>query len=746
MVKKFFLFLFVILIVVIGVSADYKETGNNDGYFRQDAGAWTSLTYDSEEYTIYTKPVGTTFMHPLVADFDADGHNEIMVMGGNVIKLYENTTLDPLDGYSTGCTNYSNIIAYDIDGDTKQEIIYACQNIAHLYILDYDGSTINLQTDLNIADLDYYRTGNGEGEMVIKCRAVDECLLMFTKFGVAQKTGSVACPRIYGMGFSSTTNGTETLLAQADNCNEFTLFCMPYIRAMGMGNIDLVGGLDFSMSFFEMVSGGDDEMIRVVYANLTGGLDVDVIAEGSMTMPAINLDNNGARCDTQRYGRYVSAPLTYNFDLNTGLETVVGYNEDTDEFVMTMFAADGSAIDTYPEIFQADGLIISNPIRANIFTDTSAVDFCVMGYDDTSEELDLLCASASTGETPQTREFKGASPGYNLSKHYLSYETMVHAAQQKSDTTDGTNLDEIVMSFGTYSVDWNSVYETQLGANILYLDLEFLNLIGSGSLHSIDYQGNGYADLIALTDTNLFYIDDGLENEPAILTYLYSDPPPGTVWKQNTTVEMRMQVTDPDGDDVRAIAELYYGDNNYMNSSWSSYLPSGTIFSFTFTANETISNGIMRFIGTDTVNNATWAIDSRSFSVALQGLEYGDSQWEYYPGAAEENVTTEVDIRSNNTITETVVAMAENTGLGTTLTWILLMFVVGLMIYFWGSKSNDFTSPLITMGILEGLMLIMGIILGFISFAVVLVVIVICGLIFGVWLSRKFTGSSSGGG
>jgi hypothetical protein len=517
-------------------------------------------------------------------------------------------------------------------------------------------------------------------------------------------------------------------------------YCVPFIPTISTEDYDNDGTEEFITSYIELDPGfGNNERVNIVYieVNNTGGIDgTSLHIDESMTYSPEEPTTN-PRCSTDELGKYITSVLVFDVDgsPSNGLETVVGYMKSADDFKMKSFYSDGNEIDDYPEIFDGEGLIVSNPVKISAFTDTDQVDFCVLGYEDTLNQLNLVCASEQTGELLKTTEFDWDKTGYfNISTSYGNWERGIHTIQTESATTEGTNLDELLTPYGIFRLDY---------AGIDDLVLIFENPKPNTVITAIDVEKVDKEDLIASSSTNLWYIDDKYTNTPSNITYYYVNPCLGSTWKINTSVEVRVEVTDEDSDQVRARAILYDGDSNEIDTGWSSYASSGTTFSFPFIANKTITTSVLTIKATDSENplvNNTYSFD---FSVGANGVEFGDctTEIDIIVGEEEEEEVDENAPTEDNAITSGIDALLGNTGIGGTLIWLLLMAVVGVSIWYYSNLQNN--NPYITLGVfgvVEVLLFIAGVKLGYFGIGMIITLVVLGVILIAFSFRRHTTG------
>lgn len=677
--KKCFLFfiLFIILIISVQALGTYNNSGGNEkGYYQLGNGFFNELLTTS---SIATRNLNAPLYVPLVNDLDNDGVNEIIVLDDDVIKLFHNSDLEIIDSYNLNSSgNHRFMIAYDIDGDNLTEIITSNSiGTRIITIIEYNGTSIFEQSNITLTGA----VSNAEMELLIGCRDTNDCLFLYhNEFG-----NSIG---MFAVGFNSTNNNTLITSINArviEGGNEGT-YCFPRIRNVVIDDYDNDNDDEYILSFIEMTERTGDDKGHIFFLDTNS---TNVIVEQNIEITDI-IEESGApefKCneDINTPIKYITNPLVYNIDgsSSNGLETVIGFMKDDNEYEMRSYSSSGTEIDRYPEIFDADGELISNAFRTNVFTDTGEDDFCVIGYDATDGEMDALCASMVTSDVPQTREFLfDISNLYNVSSEYGLYNVISHSTEHDSSATDGNNLNEIVNSYGILEFDWNTVCRVQLGANIFCLNLIFENPRPDGVVLSLDIEQVGRDDLLVLDNTNLWYIDDGFVNQNAQIERYTTNPSILTTIKINQTPQITLTIIDEEGDLVQGRMQSYYQDSNLQDTNWTTLANSGTTFPFSFEANKTIGTGQIRFLARDENHNETVELIV-FFSVNIQGHEVGDSSFDSGDLIEAEEEEAEGEGGTNQTATDNSLRLGIqgfSNDLNLTPTIILIVFCIGWFI------------------------------------------------------------------
>ena len=614
-IKNFTVILFTLILFSVCVSATNVSLGDNQ-YNEIIGGTFNALNLD--DTPTGTKSIGTSGFIPLSADLDNDGTKETIVLDGATIRIYEDNDLSIVDTYSTVSTgDFQYAVVHDINEDGFLDIIAIQDDVVSM--ITYNGSLIY---SIGNATLSYGDTAT------IGCKD-GYCLALKS---VNQAGGYNVPAYIHAYGFNE-TDVTEITLDSFSGSNYQAIICQPAINSFELEDYDNDGNDEFIVSYYKYMStGGANEQVVINYINVFDNLTVDSEQSISHTtgLSANNFASTG-KCDnvnTNYANTHITSPSVYNYDggSSNGLETVIGYMTSYGYYRIMVYTSTGVEIEEYPNLlgisYSADGFRLSNVIRANAFTDTDDVDFCVMGYNTPNNNIgavndgvtDLLCASLQTGGDDDEEFFFNTDDYYNTSYRYAD---TIHAIQEVGDTTDGNNLDEILTPYGVMEFQYNGLLVNEL--NLLYEISK-----PDGAIMPSDTDGTGQSDLLVQTATNIYYYDDGFTNSGAEITNLRFNPCYNEIMKNGTQSEVIVEVTDVNGDNVGARVTWYDGLSNEYQSDWSTNVTSGSEITFSMLVNKTVSNGIITIEARDTESPSDIDSETRTFSVALTGVEYGD--------------------------------------------------------------------------------------------------------------------------
>lgn len=732
-----FLLLCLTLLLIIPAYANdnYSETGNPDNFYHLGIGFFNSQLTDIDTFTRSVAGKQT----PLIADLDNDGINEIIVIDGDTIRLYNNKELDIIDAFSITDEEITNMIAFDIDNDNFTELIIGFAGVTELlHIIQYNGTSFSNESTFDLSGLTHAQNA----DMMLKCRDVDDCLLVYS-----DKASDIGASHfIYGVPFNSTDLSPEAIIGQPTGGISDSSSCFSLIKTMQVADYDNDGSDEYIFSVGS--SDGSSQLVfNIYYININSSFQIinemEIASGGGES--SVSFPNS---CSEESIVKTFTSPMVFDIDgsPSNGLETLIAFMVDADEYKIFSYRADGSFLDDYPEVEDSDGILISNIMLANAFPDTGTVDFCVMGYESTDGIIDLTCASEQTSELIETREYElDITNLYNITDDPTNvdfYNTITHSALHSTETSEGTNLNEVVNSYGVLELDWDS-------CNIIGdcdLNLIFENPFANAVVLSVDVEEVDREDLLVMTRTNLWYLDDKFSNQPAEITRYSINPCIDSTWKINTSVEIRISTSDPERNLISAKATLYLGDANEQDRNFTIPRASGTTFTFgNFIANKTIGVGTLRMVARDVGQPSENDTIDLTFSVGSNGVEFGDC-------------ITDVDIRAIEAVgefNESATNLQNNaltTGFRTVgalfLMSELLVFIVILFFLNVGIWFHDHSNPIATLGamlILNLLAIVVGALLQIVPTGIIIIITVVSLIIAGMWLRKVFTGTGAGG-
>lgn len=731
--------------------------GGYNGFVNDGTSIFGSSVDFTSRTTTYTRTLSDTDYIPLTADLDGDGTIEIFVLDSGSIRIYQDKTLTIVDAYTIPVgSSFTPLVSEDIDGDGKEEIITVNLDSPHIaYFIEWNGSAIfqdaNVTLDGSLATV---------GEGVVGCGTNSQCIYAQATRNTIN-TGSTDGLNI--VAFNKTSSLQNTIFGTASGGK----VCLPQIPIITYGDHDNNGIDSFMFSTFTYSpSSTDTYVISIINDDLSPALDDSISKNAPISFAN---QGNGVSCsnlyrntgNAEPLARYsFTSPLIFNADgaSSNGLEFIMGFDDSATEYNMVAYDSSGSELDIYPDAFfggfevfgySVDGFKLGNVYRADIFTDSGNNDFCVNGHD--TNGISAICASLVT-----TNNFNDGvwffspytSTNFNVSFDYGSWDSYTMVSNTGTSASSILFADSQMITgngiYGFSNIDENDAYIVSSLDNDRAMTFINENPKGLGSMIIDDATNVSHQDLMVLSTSNLFYIDDNFVNTPGQITSVCINPDPSGTLKLNTTMSIQVKVEDINGDNVRAKAIIYDGDSAEQDSGFTSYAVSGTTFSFGFDINATRSNAVISVLANDIENNLTLDRYNRTFSVGTYGAEFGDSEYCDVFELLDTNVTGTATSNVNDASTDNVISDTLNStlfqswGLGNTLLWILFMFIVAVAI-FWELSSNPIVA-LVSVVFIETLLLIMGIILGYISVAYLIMLLLVMVVVAGITLGKIYTG------
>ncbi len=749
------LMLLIFLIPISIAGTEYNETGTTNQLFLAGDGEFnelltTSLT-DSATFS------GARHI-PLVADLDQDGVNEIILIEDDVLVIRNRDLTDLTEVTIKEGGTFDNLLIFDINADGLPNIIIADQTPAtagNISIYQFNNSIL---TKIRELDLDIPRTGIEFTEVVLNCG--DQSGTLSGKEAVVCLSVWATTPTISGAreitygAFNFTVTSSQSTFTAFSDANIGIDVCLSQIPVMVYNDYDNDGRKEFisSVGTFRQLSADE---IRIFYFdvkdNLTFGQDIP------RSLIDFNFDpvTTDQDCD-DGLGKFFTSPLVSDIKGDPLKEIIMGVNNDGDDYRLLVFKSTGVFDEDFPKILEADGEILSNVMLMNVFGDTGTEDVCILGHDDDEEILDLLCASPRTSNFVESLEFKFLTTGlFNVSSGYKQRNIITHAAQESNQNINVggglTDTHEIITAYGVFRITDDSFTETLLEFNDKRLQLIFPNPIGDAACIPVGLQVTNppREDILCLTSTQLFLIDDGFSNSPAEIVEEDSSYNPCVIdstIKLNETLQVSVTVVDPDGDLVTSIVTVYKNDPN-AQVSIKANVTSGQIQPHSFTLNQT-GDGIIEIQGFDVENPTIIDIQTQTFTVANNGIRFGDSICQLAPT----NVTIESifnvsqDALSNEGIIGFVEGGSEAFKVSPLIFVLILMLAYTIAVLTTKDKMNDSMismNKVIFMLVGNAFIFIIGSIIGAISFGILLVIVILFIFAVVLWARRQFTADST---
>jgi len=755
----------IVLILILCISllvpmgyAEYLHTGD-DQYLQGEGIFNEGINYNSVGRT-----VSNPKQIPLVADLNNNGTNEIIVMDGNTIRLFSAPTLGVISSKNIGTSGpHSNMWIQDVDSDGKKEITIASGISKEITILQWDGSSFTIEKQHNLSTLTAL-DGNFN-ETLIACRNDNQCVISYLNSSVPAGVGA-----LFASHFNYSDEPTLSTFIRQDT-SPSTLMCFPNIKAMSVFDYNSDGSEDFIVDILDN-AGGSTDQLYLHWLSLTDGIITNEQSASKVTDDKVTTLVPSS-CDAGRHGLFFSPPTTFQALGGGDAQTFVALQTQTNNFKIFSYDADSSLIDEFPTIFDGDSTLISNVIKGNFFPDTGDNDFCAIGYEETDQLLDIVCASLLTGEKngilAGTKSYEiNVTLAFNISQALNGVTHVIGHASDHDDeqfacldtTCSPKNLDEIVSAYGIYKIRFENAICDVVGS--CEAEEVFANPASqSGALLSHDVQQTGEDDLLLLTDTNIFYYDSLFSDQPSAIDLASIKINPCIdigAWQINTSLSLSFKVNDQDPllkDNVGARAILYADSPNAHTQHSDNMVASGSTFTFNdLKINKTTSNGILRLISNDSGSKLTDQEDIQ-FSVSEFGIEFGECTTSgITTPAAPSNTTSAGYVAEAGTtgLKDATNSLSDTTNLGGSTLWLIAMAIIAFGIITGTGVASvkalgkvDGTAMLgglIGALLVDGIIFIVGAVNGVFSPGVVFMVFILLIVVVVVISSRFIFGSA----
>lgn len=759
--EKLFVIVLAVLLLIPISFADTSTYPNPSGvdydWMAEGRGTFGEV---GDDYDTFGKSLDAPLNMPIIDNFDNNSISEMVIIDGDFAKVFQNKELDIVSSVDFGSvpTDISNVISYDIDGDNLKEIIFADATNDLIYILNFtqaDGIQVQNSFAVTITALPMIACkGENECIVTVDSRQYEDIFAPFTEYY-----------RYYTFDTSNVTSGLIEIYSETQPSSEGITICSPRTKNIIVRDYDGDGTDEFGLSFADKDESDNQITLHIAWVDNNsveiGGSNGTSTSDTLTTATDVCAGEDGL-------SNLITSPVADDIHTAYGnMETLVGIQTDDNDFRIHVFSADGTKRVQYPSVLEANGVIISNIVIGNFFPETTSKDFCVLGYDYLLQEINLLCG---TENRPfplfSSDEFIYDITGtFNISTDINKMDIAIHGVQHSNAETNLNDLDEIISAYGIFYLEYT-------GDN--RLERLWQNPSGDSVINSIDFELFGVDDIIAMTDTNIFYYDDRLSNEPAQIIQVEHNPCPiNMIIKVNSTYQAIITARDTNDfalgyDDLNFNAYVYYGTTNEMNDTHRNISTSqtdGTTSVITqFVLNQTGSN--IEFLVQAWDNENPTEIDTyeQTFNVQNEGIEFGDvtciDEIEIIDDAILPTICSFDDDCPNGYVcidskcveieeSLPVVAMQEASGIFRIgITALYLMFMLGLAIAIWfapvGRREGFFDSANARLGTIfigESFMLLLGTIFGFLHVAI-LISLIILGLIgSSIWIVRQFTGT-----
>lgn len=723
--KKFIWFVMVLMCMSL-VSANI---GNDDFYYSGD----TFFISNTVDETIYYEGV-TGYDYLLIDDLNNDGTDEIIMRDGATINVYHNKTFDLVASLSiacdTGIEDWSNMVLGDIDSDGDNEILWACTkstglNGIQLNRINFNGTHLTNISSGIVGEKGWYPS-------IVYDDTEKKGVIFSTDTDRSVTDGDFQS--ISAQGFSN--SAISSIVSDSPSVGD--LICYNKAKSGISADSDYDGIMEYYITagFYSIDNNDRYGLIGVILSGTTPSF-----LPQSPNQP-IGYDSGltvtGDYCYSDFYEYYIASPLVRNLKSSIyGDEIIWAYREDSDQTIIRMNSAEiSTTIDEYPDLILPYIQYMGNMFFIDAWSDYNVVAFGVCGIN--PDETSFICAV-------HTEDHVGLLANDDLTFEYQLSENITQSRTYNIFTTvfDGVQdgNDEILTSFGTFNLDDDNEELIPLYTSLPDPDAFYM---------FYDIDGEGYADIVGIGESNLFFIDDNRQNERPDITDIEFNFCPDQITLVNQTAIINFGLTDPEEDLVSHKLVAYAGSGNVQESNWTSYASSGAIRTFTFNLNKTGLNNELILYGRDDNTPDENISLTYTFNVGYDGLDVGDCTYSDETGTTTQEDEEATDNETHylgkdpvesgeDVVSDTVGRVSKASGLGTTLTWLVFMLIVMGVMYsdVDGSEIKNRTAVVL---IVMAIMLVIGIKLKFIDIGVLLTFVAVIILAIIVYVKGKFGG------
>jgi len=766
---KFYL-LFLLLLLPLAVAQEYHETGFKDNDFEADSGQFSPTLQSSFVSIGLSNPTQT----PLIANVSGNGLPEIFVVDGSVIKVFrKNVTLTAIDSFTLNYTNPSNAILHDIDLDGELEFVIASEDETNefIFILNFTADNLQIQNAIsysaNITHVD--------GELMLECRDSDSICGMSVFEDIDTQPTATSSSNFLTFDSTGIIDTQPNVVALARR------FCAPKVKIMDSGDSDGDNVEEFFYGYDDVIDGYTISKITVDGSG--------IITAFSDTVDSSVFNGAGTDCRVGNVGQFYTPVLAYQPSGVGDVELAYAVMQSATDFKMKRYNGNLNFIDDHPEFTDSEGVIISNVFAGQFFPSTvsPAKTVCVIGYNGDSvviadeNIIEVLCHSTSDGfdQYKFRKNVDNLDFPFNVSQDYGSWHVVAHSSNHivesvftcsildgaDCDSSPSADVDEVVTPYGILKLTRDAYGSLAEGAfcgtnGVCQAEIVFEHGRGSGAVIPIDYEQTGKEDLIVMTASSLFYVDDRFVNTPAQFGELNTNPCLDQAIKINETLTLNVEVIDIDGDRVRARATIYSGDSNEQSVNFSAFAASGSVATFAFTLNKTITNGIIKLEATDedtpgditenelffTVKSEGATVDSCTSTIDLAAnITIGQELSDQISANAAAIISPDA---ADNPIVGFINGLVTVTKIPALVLWMMLhlVFAFGILTAptFLGQKSSE-RPMMVIVGLIvtQLILLIIGTLSGVIPIGIIITLVVISITLLSFWLFSALRSGSS---
>lgn len=562
--------LLLILLFLPLAYADYPNLGGANDNYALGENRFGTTTLSTEYIASLVNPNH----YPLSFDMDNDGIKEIVVNDDGIFRMYTNE-LQLIDGWTpSGYENFTfNFALGDMDDDGKGEIVFGGGQPDYMRVIEWNGTEFEIIAQRN--DLAQHT----DGECIFAEHEDDNgyWAACMDNDGGLSNSGSLFAH------FLNATSYNDRLVGPFDGPDTFDFGCLPEGGVITSGDMDKDGDTEYCTNYgiFQSTAGQPEYVHMVCWEDRSDGAGgaaagAEVLIYDLGDVEAGFTGSEDRRCESEAWNftQIFTAHVQGDLDsiASNGLEYAFAYRSSESnllEFRLGMFNENGAQILEQPQLLgdSEEGRLMSNTFTANVFEDTGNNDVCVMGYNRAIDNLVLLCMNPNTNEPGLAAAFqKHTTWRYDTTNLSLLDEGF----KRYNKITHSTNVqnvlgarDEILTPYGTFFL-----LEEGCSFNVCDLLLFYDSSRRDSATIGDDLDGDGFLELIILTDSALWVQYDNVQPQPPQFSGRYQiDPCLNEPWQINTTVKVEYSAVDQDTNNLIAWVELYAGENDTVRSS-----------------------------------------------------------------------------------------------------------------------------------------------------------------------------------
>jgi len=711
---KVFTLLTLFFIFSFSVNA-YNYYGSDNTYL-----GGSSTFNEDANFTIRSASITDIVGLPLTADIDNDGVFEIVVLTTTGFTIYDSQTLIKEKSHTFPAGDIEGDISAmtlaDLDDDDLIDIIIS-SNIYDINIMEWDGS--NLQDNVTFSNVAI--DSNTESSYLGCDDDRNLCAVLYAK-----NDGSNSYLRIIGFNRSqgaSSYDGTglngTSLYSFAGNTETA---CLSNIKQITIADYDGDTFNEFIVSWLRVTT--SDEYVKADYIHVLENLSITIEQRATWNLgESIPISAGEDKCITLEYYKAISPALVVSIDSvdTSKLETLIVAptstgEESTFDGQIIIFDDEGAFLDSHPEILQIEYDIVGNIAYGNFFSGQTK-DYCAGMFSTVQNRTKFFCGSRYTGNflglDQDTNFVYSTGTDHNTEVTFNRWNNVINTIEALGDNS----RNEILSDLGV-----TELIDSTETARLLYQ-----NVYQNSMITPVNTQGSSGVtteDLIILDGNNLWYLDDSLTNYGCNQGYgcieqIYFDPDNTQTWKTNSSVEIRLKITDFEGDHVSGRIVLYANDTNAQDSGWTGNVSSGATLVFTtdensisLIANKSGNGFKILLMARDIINPSSVQVLERYFSVNDDyGIVKGDATIteELLITGKEDPSFEDVNINYNdNLIAELMKNTSQKANITVEILVLLLAIIVGASITFGSLNQNYSMGKSMAYGLTSALFVIFG--------------------------------------